>query len=75
MITLNMPLVYDVIIVYYNFVLIIRLFMNSTCSHTKISECGMVHVIDLYILYWLRDHRVSIGYNYSSTWESYIFNH
>ena len=70
MITLNMPLVYYVIIV-----LIIRLFINSTCSHTRISECGMVQAIDLHILYWLSDHRVKSGYNYSSTWESYIFNH
>ena len=66
-----MPLVYYVLIVYYHFVLIIRLFMNSTCSHNRISEWGMAQAIGLHILYWLSDHRVNIGYNYSSTWESY----
>ena len=47
--------------------------MNSTCSHNRISECGMVQSIGLQILYWLSEHRVNIGYNYSSTWESYLF--
>ena len=42
MIIFKMPLVYDVIIVYYHLALIIRLFMNSTCSHNRISEWGMV---------------------------------
>ena len=63
MITLNIPLVYYVIIVYYHIlivyyhilivyyhiVLIVRLFMNRTCSHYIISEWGMVHAIGLHI--------------------------
>ena len=73
MINLKMPLVYNVIIVYYHIALIIRLFMNSTCSHNRISEWRMVQAIGLQILYWFSDHRVNIGYNYSSTWESYLF--
>ena len=73
MITLYMPLVYYVIIVYYHFVLILRLFMNSTCSHNRISKWGMVQAIGLHILYCFSDHRVKIGYNHSSTWESYLF--
>ena len=76
MIILKMSVVNYVIIIYYHIVLIIRLFMNSTCSHNRISEWGMVQAIGLqYILYWFRDHRVNIGYNYSSTWEIYLFNH
>ena len=67
MITLNMPLVYYVIIVYYHFVLKIRLFMKSTWY------MGMVQANGLHILYWPSDHRVNIGYNYSSTWESSLF--
>ena len=73
MITFNVPLVYYFIIVYYHIILIIRLFMNRTCSHYIISEWGMVHAIGLQILYGLIDHRVKIGYNYSSTWGNYSF--
>ena len=74
MITLKMPLVYYGIIVYYHFVLIIRLFMNSTCSHNRISEWGMMcRLLACIILYWLSDHRVNFGYNCSSTRESYLF--
>ena len=73
MIILKMPLVYYVIIVYYHIALIIRLFMNSTCSHNRISEWGMVQSIGLQILDRFSEHRVNIGYNYSSTWESYLF--
>ena len=36
MINFLMPLVYYVIIVYYHLALMIRLFMNSTCSHNRI---------------------------------------
>ena len=72
MITSKMPLVYYVIIVYYHSVLIIRLFMNSTCSHNRISKWDMVQAIGLHILYWLSGHRVNIGYNYTSC-ESYLF--
>ena len=60
-----MPLVYYVIIVYYHIVLII--------THNRISGWSMVQAIGLQILYWFSDHRVNIGYNYSSTWESYPF--
>ena len=61
MIIFKMPLVYYVIIVYYHIALIIRLFMNSTCSHNIIREWGMVQSIGLQILDWCSEYRVNIG--------------
>ena len=75
MIILKTPLVYYVVIVHYHVTFIIRLFMNSTCSHNRMSEWGMVQYIGFQILYWFSDHRVNSGYNDSSTWESNLFHH
>ena len=45
-------------------------YANRTCSHYIICEWGVGQAICLHILFRLIDHRV---YNYSSTWENYIF--
>ena len=76
MITLNMhDLVYYVIIVYYHLVLIIRLFMNSTCSHNRISEWGMVQAIGVQILYWLSDHILRLVTITVQHGKTIFFNH
>ena len=47
-------------------------YMYNHGAHLSLSEWDMVQAIGVHILYWFSDHRVNIGYNYSSTWESYF---